>query len=583
MIKLKKKQYLWLSWLSCLSLSVLPLTICPVLSAERIYVSYSLFERSIPVKDLEIYAQEGRLTPNLAAYTRYLNKQQLANLRVGLQAQINLDPVTISQFLYTPIGERLLQRVGQVVQTDARQSGFYAIRAALILAAASPRGLTALSVLRNFPSQGIRVDLAKGLGILQSVQEFIAQTNAAVVAVQNQSQPADNTHPELNAFQVKALQFPGPLAWEKITLQLNDQTPRRLELTGAPRAFLADIYLPKLVSVRPSPVIVISHGLGSDRMSFAYLAQHLASYGFVVAVPEHPGSSSQQLQALLSGGSNDVTKPTEFVDRPLDIKFLLDELNRRSQSDLVFQGRLNLEQVGAIGQSFGGYTVLALAGAQINFEQLQKDCGTNLDRTLNASLLLQCRALALPARNYDLTDPRVKAAIAVNPIDSSVFGQPGLRQIKIPVMLVSGSADTVAPALPEQIQPFTWLTTPEKYLVVLDGGTHFSTIAESNPESKVIPVPPALIGPATGLARNYLNALSLAFFRTYTANQSSYTRYLTPASIKLISQEPLNLSLNQTLSAAQLVQALRGKPANLPPTTAPEAQPFPGASINRQK
>ena len=46
-------------------------------------------------------------------------------------------------------------------------------------------------------------------------------------------------------------------------------------------------------------------------------------------------------------------------------------------------------------------------------------------------------------------------------------------------MLIAGSADTVAPALLEQIQPFTWLTSPNKYLVLMNNGTHFSTIEES--------------------------------------------------------------------------------------------------------
>ena len=38
---------------------------------------------------------------------------------------------------------------------------------------------------------------------------------------------------------------------------------------------------------------------------------------------------------------------------------------------------------------------------------------------------------------------------------------------------MASSADTVAPALPEQIRPFTWLTTPNRYLLVLEGGNPF--------------------------------------------------------------------------------------------------------------
>jgi predicted dienelactone hydrolase len=113
-----------------------------------------------------------------------------------------------------------------------------------------------------------------------------------------------------------------------------------------------------------SPVIVISHGLGSDRTSFEYLAQHLASYGFAVAVPEHPGSSAEQLRSLLAGRAKTVAEPNEFINRPLDIKYLLNQLARLDASNSSFQ--LNLQQVGVIGQSFGGYTALALAVCSLN-------------------------------------------------------------------------------------------------------------------------------------------------------------------------------------------------------------------------
>ncbi len=84
---------------------------------------------------------------------------------------------------------------------------------------------------------------------------------------------------------------------------------------------------------------------------------------------------------------------------------------------------------------------------------------------------------------------RVKATIAVNPITSSIFGQTSLNQIKLPVMLVGSTEDTIAPALYEQIIPFSWLTNAHKYLALLIGGTHFSTIGNSNPGSEQVDLP----------------------------------------------------------------------------------------------
>uniref|UniRef100_A0A0C1REB2 DUF1400 domain-containing protein n=1 Tax=Tolypothrix bouteillei VB521301 TaxID=1479485 RepID=A0A0C1REB2_9CYAN len=540
------KQLIWLQVaLGTLNTCLIPiLTTHPASSAERVELSYGILERSIPINSLEAYAKTGIVNDNLAVYARYVSSQELSELRQILLTPIPLDVVEVSQFLYTPIGERLLKRLGEIIQTESRLSGFYAIRAALILAAAEPQGLTLLNVLRKFPSSTISINLARSLTIARELRALVNQTQNAIALINEQSTLEAATTPDLTAVEVPSFQKPGPFNWQKITITLND--------LSRDRTFPADIYLP--ITSSPRPIIVISHGLGSDRTSFAYLARHLASYGFVVAVPEHPGSNSQQLQALLEGTADRVTNPREFIDRPLDVKYLLDELTRLSKNNPAFAERLNLQQIGVVGQSFGGYTALALAGAPINFQKLSKDCPA-LENTLNISQLLQCLALLLPPSQYNLFDPRVKAVIAINPVDSIIMGQDSLSQIKIPVMIVSSSADTIAPALLEQIQPFSWLTTPNKYLVLINGGTHFSAIAES--PNAAIPVPTEVTGPSPVLARSYVQALSVPFFLTYVVARASYRRYLSADYVNAISQKPLPLSLVTSLTPTQLEQTVR--------------------------
>ena len=541
-------------------------TAAPALGAERIYVTYGPVEVSVPIESLALFAKEGQIDSNLDGFAQYANESQLADIRSALQAKAEISQVTIAQFLYTPQGEVLLRRLGRLIQTKARQPGFYAIRAALILAASDPEGLTIVNVLRKFPTYGIRIDLARGLGIANELTSLINRSNQTIAGVAQLSEAQAALEPTIPPAVRLQPQLPGRYTWQKSSVTLT--SPNR------DRTFNMDIYLPQR-SRQPAPVVVISHGLGSDRISFQYLAKHLASYGFAVAVPEHPGSNAQQIQNLVTGRSNELAEPAEFINRPLDIKDLLDYLTKLSTTDPAYQGQLDLQRVGVIGQSFGGYTALALAGAGINFAQLENDCELE-NETWNLSLLLQCRARGLERNQYSFGDPRIKAAIAINPIVSSILGETNLSQIKIPVMLIAGSADTVAPALLEQIQPFTWLTSPNKYLVLMNNGTHFSAIEES-PQSLFLP-PAEAIGPEPALARRYVSGLSLAFMESFLNNKSNFRPYLEPSYALSISGDILGLRILRSLTPQQLQQFSSGLPPRRPvspPALAPVSLPSP--------
>lgn len=536
-------------------------------AADRIYVAYNLLERSISVQALEDYAQQGVMDEDLAVYAQYADRQVLDNLRSALQAKADVKPVTVAQFLYSPQGEAALKRLGEVIRPESRIPGTQAIRAALILAAKDPEGLTLLNFLRRFPSKGIRIDVERSLRMAGEAEQLINKSKQATQAIiQAASEERTTDLPLTNRMDLRRS---GPFRFDKQTITLND--PRRglaVPSTSAPasassllrgRIYKVDIYTPWLqptLAPQSIPAVVISHGLGSDRDSFAYLAKHLASYGFAVLVPEHPGSDSKQMEALLQGNASEVSEPAEFANRPLDISYLLDYLEQQSRTNPTYQG-FNLKRVGVIGQSFGGYTALALAGASINFPELQASC-VDLDNTFNLSLLLQCRALQLERSGQtrsDFHDPRIQAAIALNPITSAVLGKTHLSAIQIPTMIVAGSSDTVAPALFEQVQPFTWLTTPSKYLVQIDPGTHFSVIGDApTPSTTSLNIPPEVIGPDPAAAQRYTKAMALAFFKTYIAQQPAFRPYLSATYAQSISESDLRVDLVRTLPTDQISQ-----------------------------
>ncbi len=546
------KLYRWLgTTLSSLTFGFLCTTLTATrgIAAERIIFNYPPFgDFDIDTKDLEVFAKQGKITSNFAFYVDRVNAQQLSQLRDLVQTRFQVTPTLISQFFYSPLGETFLKRLGEVFETSSKQNGFYALRSAFILAAADKEGLTVVNVLRKFPSDDVRLNLPLTQELIGELSGLLKKRDTIVAALAQQSTTAA-LKSQVDFSKQPDLRLPGSFKFEKQTFTLRDQSRISEDTPTKPRTLPVDLYLPQTENALPQsiPVIVISHGVAEDRTSYAYLAEHLVSRGFAVAVLEHPDTNAAKFQNFLAGLAIP-PKPDEFINRPLDVKFLLDQLQHDAKLS-----QLNLQQVGLIGHSLGGYTVLALAGAKINFEQIHQDCSNS--KSLNLSILLQCRATDLPLQNYSLQDDRIKAVIAVNPIDSTIFGQSGLSQIQVPVMLVGGSQDIIAPTVPEQIRPFTWLTTKDKYLALIENATHFSTIANvENGGGGVLPVPSGLIGPTPPIARSYLDALSVAFMETHLANRSEYRSYLTPAYAKFISQAPLNLSLIQSLTPEQLQQ-----------------------------
>jgi predicted dienelactone hydrolase len=515
------------------------------------------------VDSLELYAKEGVVTEELSAYLPYLRSfdaDVVNRAREILVERVDTDVTAVSQFGYTDQGEYLLTQIGDIFRTGSRLSGMKGLRGAAILAAADPEeGLTLLNVIRQFPAPVLRVDIRKGAAIISQFDAAFQQSNTALELVEQISLAAATND------------LPGNNSAARLTQMITETGPfqvRRQSIRVKASRQPVDIYTPTLSADffnNPSqrddyiwPAVVISHGLGNDRSTYSYLARFLAEHGFAVINIEHGGSSGDQVSALVSGISDEVVSADEFVSRPLLVSQVLDELEQRDDFNAKGSGRIDFSNVGVIGQSFGGYTALAVAGASLNLTRLRSDCPlTGL--SFNVSLLLQCQAVNLaettsPSGNLNFRDPRIRAAIAINPITSGLLGPEGLSEIDIPILMVAASNDTIAPALPEQIRPFTWLKAASHYLLVMQGATHFSTIDITGTETFTIP--PAVVGPYAEIAQDYTQAISLAFLKTYLKDEEEYASVLTSGFTTRFSQPELPLSLISELTPEQLAEQL---------------------------
>lgn len=548
----------WFRFFVFALISVL-LTALPVHAAERLYFSYGLFERSVSVSSLEAYAEDGTVNADLRFFLNFLDSETRAGLQKALNATYHIDPVAVSQSFYDPIGEASLRYIGRGIQTGGRQNGLYALRAALVQAAAEPGGFTILDVLRQFPTQGMRIDLEVLVAGLRAGKRFLEATNQVIDGIQQLAQATTETEIPIPA-EVPGLNNPGPFQVSTRTIVLRDEQRDRV--------YPADLYLPEIPDAAPAsiPVVVISHGLGSSRKDFSEIAQHFASHGFAAALPEHIGSNKDLQRAVLAGRANEFFRAREFVDRPLDVTYLLDELERRNPTE--WQEHLNLKQVAVAGHSFGGYTALVLGGATADFDNLHRSCNReSFIEFLNPALLLQCRALELetsaPEAVQQLTqglqDPRVRLVIAVNPVNSVMLGERGLSQIQLPTVMVSSGYDPAAPIIPEQADSFTWLTAPEKYLVVVQGASH--TVELTTLINRAVSPAVALdqLEEEIRVFRTNLRALLLAFLQVYLADHPDYRAFLQPFYVETLDDPPFEFSLIRSLSQEQLLQMINGE------------------------
>ncbi|MDB9528495.1 alpha/beta fold hydrolase [Oscillatoria sp. CS-180] len=545
------RSYLRCALGSLLSSLAIVSTALPSLAAERVVLSYGSLEIAVSIDSLEAFAREGQVNDDLDSYLRNTSIEEREELQAILLAPVEVSPATLSRFLYSASGEVLLHYLGNLIQTDSRLNGFYALRAAVVLAAADAEGLTLLNVLQQFPTTTVRLDGLQALRVAGAAGQLVEQTEQAIALIEQQSALEIRTAAAVDFTEYADLEQPGSFSWQSEFWNLYDQ--RR------DRAVTAELYQPRASPAEPVPVVVISHGLGADRSSFTDLAQHLASHGFGVILLDNPGISNQQLQSLLRGTAREVVDPEEFINIPQDVSFLLDELDRLNQVDSSQSVRFNLQQVGMIGHSFGGYTALALAGAEFDFEQLQTACtfNTNGPDLVNFSLLLQCTALQLENTAFQsLQDERIQAVFTMNAIGSGLFGPQGMRQLQVPALLVAGSDDPLAPALLEQIRPFAWLEGNDKYLMVIQGGTHIYGALDASTYD-TLALPEGLEGPDPLLARQYFKASGLAFMQTYIADHDEYRPYLSASYIQTISRPPLELSFIRALSSADSISWLK--------------------------
>ncbi|GAB4541822.1 MAG: alpha/beta hydrolase [Pleurocapsa sp.] len=490
----------------------------PTHPADNIYFNYSLLGFKVKVEDLELFAKEGKITRQLNFYLKRISPEQRKQFQEFLQLNYDIDPVLVYRFSRTSVGIKMLERVGEILQIPHNTNGFYGLRAAAVQTAADPEGVNIISFLKYFPTD-LKLNLPE---LRKGLKELSQNRKETKEFISNLEQENKSNNKQVDLDKLKKLSELGKFSVNKQTL--NIYNPRRQ------RDLITDLYLPQ--NSTSSPVIVISNGLGAKRDRFKELATHLASHGFAVVIPDHPGSDRNRQKAFLKGLYRENFDSSEFIDRPIDISYILDKLEQFNTENA--QNKLNLKQVGVFGYSLGSTTALSLAGAEIDFQRLETKCSEQLN-LLNISTLYQCRALELPRQRQSLQDERIKAAYMFVPFGNNLFGEQELQKVAIPTLWQTVDRDFLTSLLYEQLPAFNSLSRSDRYLVVSEKLPHTNvTLGKNASDSQQ---------KTSEIAKKYQNALSLAFFKTYVAENPEYRSHLHPASVNAIAQPPYNLHI----------------------------------------
>jgi predicted dienelactone hydrolase len=186
-------------------------------------------------------------------------------------------------------------------------------------------------------------------------------------------------------------------------------------------------------------LIVLSHGTGGAELGHSSLAEALAQHGYLVAALRHPGDNWQDRSLLQKSPER------YFTERPQQVSHLLDELLR----DPEWKDRIARDaegpRIGAVGHSAGGYTVLALAGAQPDLSRIAAHCQVHqADDPIFCSMGPAGRPPAIPAAPAPsippLIDARVRAVVALAPV-GVVFSPQSLAKIRIPTAIYEAEKD----------------------------------------------------------------------------------------------------------------------------------------------
>lgn len=196
---------------------------------------------------------------------------------------------------------------------------------------------------------------------------------------------------------------------------------------------------------RSHRVAIISHGAFGSPREMNWLGYALASQGWVVAGVAHYGES------WVYGPENiDPSSAMRFWQRPQDVSFAIDSLSDKG----LFNTSLKTDKVIMLGHSSGGFTSLAIAGANLEAgksetycasEKAKDDKGCHYGQQSKRKPMSEAMLKKIDLLQEQMRDERVVAVIALDPALGHAVSEKSLESIKVPTLILGSVENDFLP------------------------------------------------------------------------------------------------------------------------------------------
>ena len=422
-----------------------PLAAGSARAADQLEVQVDGLQLPLDLQVLEQWSRDPQASPaELGAWLELLGPGSREQLLRLLRAPLVTDRSLAQQLLRSWAGQRVLEELGVLVQTEQGNAGSLVSQTLSDLLARQPQ-VTTIELLRAVPSRQLIVNLDGGLQLAAQWQRQLQEQRLALRALRLQ--------PLRQVSAVAPSQEPSA-------------PPQRLILPVPHRSKPLPLQLWRGTA---STWVLLTPGLGGSAAQLQWLAAGLQQRGWSVLLLDHPGSDEQAVRELLDGRR----PPPGAETLPARLQDLQAVVQAVQQGSLPPLG----ERVVLMGHSLGGLTSLLAAGLRPE-PGLARRCQRALAGIplINLSRLLQCQLLEVPLPPPTPLAQPLAGVVSLNGFGSLLWADHGLRRLQAPVLLLGGSLDLITPPLSEQLQLFLPAAGRGSRLVVVEGGSHFSPV-----------------------------------------------------------------------------------------------------------